>query len=59
MCYIHGCGKKWYSYRKPVSGFFLPIRMCFINVYTYSSPKPTPYSNTDALNIVVQREKKD
>ncbi len=23
------------------------------------SPKPTPYSNADALNIVVQREKKD
>ncbi len=27
--------------------------MCFINVYTYPNPKPTPYSNTDALNIVV------
>ncbi len=31
----------------------------FINVYTYPNPKPTPYSNADALNIVVQREKKD
>ncbi len=39
--------------------FFLSIRLCFINVYTYSNPKPTPYSNADALNIVVQREKKD
>ncbi len=26
---------------------------------TYSNPKPTPYSNADALNIVVQHEKKD
>ncbi len=26
---------------------------------TYSNPKPTPYSNADALNIVVQHEKED
>ncbi len=26
---------------------------------TYSNPKPTPYSNADALNIVVHHEKKD
>ncbi len=38
--------------------FFLPIRLCFINVYTYHNPNPTPYSNTDTLNIVVQIEKK-
>ncbi len=32
--------------------------MCFINVYTYSNPKPTPYSNTDALNIDVRMRSK-
>ncbi len=37
--------------------FFLPIRLCFINVYTNPIPKPT--LNADTLNIVVQREKKD
>ncbi len=26
---------------------------------TYSNPKPTPYSNADSLNIVVQHEKKE
>ncbi len=26
---------------------------------TYSNPQPTPYSNADVLNIVVQHEKKD
>ncbi len=24
---------------------FLPISLCFINVYTYPNPKPTPYNN--------------
>ncbi len=51
---------KGYSYQKPtINNVFLPIRLCFINVYTYPNPKPTPYSNADTLNIVVQREKKD
>ncbi len=36
----------------------LPIKLWFINVYTYPTPKPTPYSNADTLNIV-QRKKKD
>ncbi len=35
----------------------LPVKLCFINVYTYHNPKSTPYSNADTLNIVVQREK--
>ncbi len=38
--------------------FFLRIRLCFINVYTYINPNPTPYSNANTLNIVVQLEKK-
>ncbi len=37
----------------------LPVKLCFINVYTYHNPKPTPYSNADALNILAQREKKE
>ncbi len=37
----------------------LPVKLCFINVYTNLNPKPTPYSNADTLNIDVQREKKD
>ncbi len=30
---------------------FLPIRLCFINVYTYPNPnpKPTPYSNANTV----------
>ncbi len=39
--------------------FFLPIRLCFINVYTYPNPKPTPYSNANTVIIVVQHEKND
>ncbi len=39
--------------------YFVSIGLCFINVYTYSKPKPTPYSNADTLNNVVQHEKKD
>ncbi len=35
----------------------LPIRLCFINVYIYPNPTPTPYSNADTVNIV-QREKR-
>ncbi len=37
----------------------LPVKLCFINVYTYPNPKTTPYSNADTLNIVVQCVKKD
>ncbi len=29
---------------------FLPIRLCFINVYTYPNPKPTPYKNEKNCN---------
>ncbi len=32
---------------------FLPIRLCFINIYTYPNPKPTPYNNVKTLIIVV------
>ncbi len=39
----------------------LPVKLYLINLYTYHNPKLTltPYSNSDTLNIVVQREKKD
>ncbi len=33
---------------------FIPIRLCFINVYTYPNPKPTPYRNEKIVTIVVQ-----
>ncbi len=33
---------------------FLPVRLCFINVYTYPNPKPTPYNNEKIAIIVVQ-----
>ncbi len=36
---------------------FLPIRLCFINVYTYPNPKPTPYKNEKIIFFVVQCEK--
>ncbi len=36
---------------------FLPIRLCFINIYTYPNPKPTPYNNAKTVIIVVQCEK--
>ncbi len=36
---------------------FLPIRLCFINVYTYPNPKPTPYKNEKIVIIVVQCDK--
>ncbi len=32
---------------------FLPIRLCFINVYTYPKPKPTPYNYAKIVIIVV------
>ncbi len=32
---------------------FLPIWLCFINVYTYPNPKPTPYNNAKTAIIVV------
>ncbi len=35
----------------------LPIRMCFINVYIYPNPKPTPYRNEKIVFIVVQCDK--
>ncbi len=38
---------------------FLPIRLCFINVYTYPNPKPTPYNNAKTVIIVVQCDKND
>ncbi len=56
MCYILGGIQLQETNNKY---FFLPIRLCFINVYTYPNPKPTPYSNADVLNIVVQCEKKN
>ncbi len=31
---------------------FLPIRLCFITVYTYPNPKSTPYSNANTVIIV-------
>ncbi len=34
---------------------FLPIRFCFINIYTYPNPKPTPYNNAKTVIIVVQK----
>ncbi len=39
--------------------FFLPIRLCFINVYVYAYPnhKPTPYNNEKIVIIVVQFDK--
>ncbi len=37
---------------------FLPIRLCFINVYNYPNPKPTPYNNGKTEIIVVQCDKK-
>ncbi len=27
----------------------LPVKLWFINVYTYPNPKPTPYSNANTL----------
>ncbi len=47
------------EYRTAKLTFALSIRLCFINIYTNPNHKPAPYSNADALNIVVQREKKD
>ncbi len=38
---------------------FLPIRLCFINVYTYPNPKPTPYNYAKIVIIVVQCDKND
>ncbi len=35
----------------------IPIRLCFINVYTYPNPKPTPYRNEKIVTIVVQCDK--
>ncbi len=35
----------------------LPIRLCFINVYTYHNPKPTPYNKAKTIIIVVQCDK--
>ncbi len=28
----------------------IPIRLCFINIYAYPNPKPTPYSNEKNSN---------
>ncbi len=37
--------------------YFLPLRLCFINIYTYPNPKPTPYNNAKTVIIVVQSDK--
>ncbi len=37
---------------------FLPLRLCFINVYTYPNPKPTPYNNAKTVLMVVHSDKK-
>ncbi len=37
---------------------FLPIRLCFIKVYTYPNHKPTPYNNAKTVINVVQCDKK-
>ncbi len=31
---------------------FLPIKLCFVNVYTYPKSKPTPYNNAKTVIIV-------
>ncbi len=36
---------------------FLPIRFCFINVYTYPNPKHTPYNSAKTIIVVVQCDK--
>ncbi len=36
----------------------LPIRLCFINIYSYPNPKLTPYRNEKIVIIVVQSDKK-
>ncbi len=36
---------------------FLPIRLGFINIYTYPNPKHAPYNNEKIVIIVVQCDK--
>ncbi len=37
--------------------FFLPIRLCFIKVYTYSNLKPTPYQKNKKIKINKRSER--
>ncbi len=50
------CCKKGYSsdWKRTMTFNFLPIRLCFINIYTYPNPKPTPYNYEKIVIIVVQ-----
>ncbi len=34
---------------------FKPIRVCFINVYTYPNHKPTPYNNAKTVIFKVNK----
>ncbi len=36
---------------------FLPIKLCFINIYTYPNPKLTPYNNEKVVIIFVVWQK--